>query len=451
MAPPAPASCAVFDDSFSSNVGLPILDGPGGGAPVESTIEVSGAGSYLSDVDATTEISHTFSSDLDVTLTSPEGTTVTLTSDNGTSLDDVFNGTQWDDDSDPDGALPYTVNDGLASDHAYVNGVAAIRLVPEEPMAAFIGENPNGTWRLAVRDDAGGESGTLSTWGLSIRTLQAAPIPSPFSAHAGPGLAIPDNAPPVTTTLDVSAAGGYLFDLDLTTALAHPSPADVDMTLTSPAGTVVTLTTDNGAAFDDVFNGTVWDDGADPDGVLPYPNTGNPGMVTDNAYSGNVVATPLTPEEAMGAFIGEDPNGTWTLTMRDDTGTEAGTLASWSLAGQTSVCQGPSEVTVGDAKTPERRRKPTTVKVPVTLSAPSSETVEVTYETAPASARRRDFKRASGLISISPGETEKMIKLELIGDRRKENREIFSVVLTPFSNAIIVRGSGFVTIKRSDY
>ena len=45
------------------------------------------------------------------------------------------------------------------------------------------------------------------------------------------------------------------------------------------AGTIVTLTTDNGAGNDNVFSGTVWDDDANPAGQVPY--TTNNGLVTD--------------------------------------------------------------------------------------------------------------------------------------------------------------------------
>jgi hypothetical protein len=49
-------------------------------------------------------------------------------------------------------------------------------------------------------------------------------------------------------------------------------------------------------------------------------------------------ATPLVPEEALGAFIGENPNGTWTVTIDDDAGGDIGTLNSWSLALTTATC-----------------------------------------------------------------------------------------------------------------
>ncbi len=98
----------------------------------------------------------------------------------------------------------------------------------------------------------------------------------------------------------------------------------------------MTLTTDNGAGNDNVFNGTLWDDSANPAGQVPY--TTNNGLVTDNAYVNLTTATPLVPEEAMAAFIGEDPNGTWTLTISDDLAGDGGSLDSWSLDIDTFSC-----------------------------------------------------------------------------------------------------------------
>ena len=45
---------------------------------------------------------------------------------------------------------------------------------------------------------------------------------------------------------------------------------------------MVTLTTDNGAGNDNVFNGTKWDDDANPGGQVPYAT--NNGLVTDQTY-----------------------------------------------------------------------------------------------------------------------------------------------------------------------
>ena len=78
-------------------------------------------------------------------------------------------------------------------------------------------------------------------------------------------MAIPTGPAVVTSTLVVSGAGTSLLDVDLTTFIPHTFAADLDITITSPAGTVVTLTTDNGAGNEDCVKlrgDGFWDDNA---------------------------------------------------------------------------------------------------------------------------------------------------------------------------------------------
>jgi uncharacterized repeat protein (TIGR01451 family) len=332
--PATPAGCSPTTTTFTQAAPTAVPTGPG---VVTSTVAVSGAGPYLFDLDVTTFLRHTFAADLDVTITSPAGTVVTLTTDNGAGNDDVFNGTVWDDDANPAGQVPYTTNAGLVTDHPYVNLTLASPLVPEEALAAFIGEDPNGTWTLTISDDLAGDGGSLDSWSLAVTTFPSAPITTvvPTVTQSTP-VAIPTGPAVVTSTLLVSGAGTSILDANVTTFITHTFAADLDVTITSPAGTVVTLTTDNGAGNDDVFNGTVWDDDANPAGQVPY--TTNNGLVTDHAYVNLTLASPLVPEEALGAFIGEDPNGTWTLTISDDLAGDGGSLDSWSLDLVTFTC-----------------------------------------------------------------------------------------------------------------
>ena len=76
--------------------------------------------------------------------------------------------------------------------------------------------------------------------------------------------AIPTGPAVVTSTIEVAGAAAYLTDLDLITNLTHTFVGDLDITLQSPAGTVATITTDNGAGNDNVFAGTTFDDQANP-------------------------------------------------------------------------------------------------------------------------------------------------------------------------------------------
>jgi subtilisin-like proprotein convertase family protein len=310
---------------FTNTTPVAIPTGPG---VVTSTIVVAGANSYLYDLNMTTFIQHTFAADMDITIMSPAGTVVTLSSDNGTGNDNVFNGTVWDDSANPAGQVPYTTNNGLVTDHVYVNLTLASPLVPEETFGAFIGENPNGTWVITISDDLAGDGGSLDSWSLEI-TSGAAPSTSSQSFSNITPTPIPTGPAVASAVITVTGMTGSILDLNLTTFIQHTFAADMDITLMSPAGTVVTLSSDNGTSNDNVFNGTVWDDSADPDGQVPY--TTNNGMVTDNAYVNLTLASPLTPEESMAAFNGEDPNGVWTITISDDLAGDGGSLDSWTL------------------------------------------------------------------------------------------------------------------------
>jgi len=332
-APPGPPECGTSTAYFENGTPVAIADQ----GVTTSTIDVSGVGSSVWDVNAVTFLRHTFSGDLDVTITSPAGTVVTLTTDNGGSNDDVFDGTVWDDQANPGVQVPYTSNPGLVGDYAYVNGFAASPLAPEEALSAFMGENPNGTWTITISDDASGDFGALTAWGLQITTLQNGITTSTTSFHPNDApVPIPDLGGVISNIDASSHHGTFLCRLRVTTAITHTFPGDLDMTVESPLGTIVTLTTDNAGTNDDAFNGTTWEDGVNPGGQVPYST--NDGLVTDTAYVSGTPVLSLVPEEALAAFIGEDPRGTWTLTISDDAAGDAGMLDSWSLEVKTCTC-----------------------------------------------------------------------------------------------------------------
>ncbi len=343
VAPTAPPGCVPTTTTFTNSTAVVIPTGP---AVVTSTIVVAGAGTSLWDLDLTTNITHTFAADLDITLMSPAGTVVTLTTDNGAGNDDVFNGTLWDDSANPAGQVPYVTNAGLVTDHPYVNLTTATPLVPEEAFAAFVGEDPNGTWTLTISDDlAGTDGGSLAAWSLALTTFPAAPVASPVQTfNQGTATAIPTGPAVVTSTLVVAGLTAPICNAVFRTdTLPHTFAADLDITLMSPTGTVVTLTTDNGAGNDNVFNGTQWTDDANPLGQVPY--TTNAGLATDHPYVNLTTATPLEPEESMGAFMGELGNGTWTVTVSDDLAGDGGTF-TWGLDFITCACPTTADLSV---------------------------------------------------------------------------------------------------------
>lgn len=142
---------------------------------------------------------------------------------------------------------------------------------------------------------------------------------------------IPNTGTPlITSTLFVAFNIPYIWDMSVSTPISHTFPGDVDMTLQSPDGRIVTLTTDNGAGNDNVFANVEWYDFADLDGTLPY--TQNAGLVTDHPYLNNTGAGTLHPEESFGGFVGEATGTTWTLTINDDANQDGGSLNGWGLS-----------------------------------------------------------------------------------------------------------------------
>jgi subtilisin-like proprotein convertase family protein len=334
-APAPPPGFLSTTDTFTNTNPVTI---PSTGTPtVSSTITVSGIGTYIHDVDLKTFIRHTWNSDLHVTLQSPSGTVVTITTANGGSNVDVFNGTLWDDSADPGNQVPYTApsaTSNMVTDTKYTSGVAKPTLTPEEPLAAFIGEDPNGVWTLTIYDAFDLDGGTLDQWSLIITTLDgtASLLPQVSFTNNTPVTIPASGTPTVSSTMTVSDAPTYLKKLTLQTFITHTWNSDLHVTLQSPSGTVVTITTANGGSNDDVFNGTLWDDSADPGNQVPYTApSATSNMVTDTKYTSGVAKPTLTPEEPLAAFIGEDPNGVWTLTIYDAFNFDGGQLSSWTL------------------------------------------------------------------------------------------------------------------------
>jgi subtilisin-like proprotein convertase family protein len=321
---PIPPQCTSNTVSASRFNAIPI---PNTGTPlITSTLFVAFDIPYIWDMSVSTPISHTFSGDIDMTLQSPDGRVVTLTTDNGAGNNNVYGNVEWYDFADLNGTLPYTQNAGLVTDHPYADNVGAGVLHPEESFGGFVGESTGNQ-----------DGGTLNGWGLSFLALNQTPntIFNSF-ASADPAAAIPEQTV-FTRTITVSGMPGVLQTLELNGLISHTNNADLDITLTAPDGRVATLTTDNGGSNDNVFVDTQWADRFSFSGQIPYTNTA--GLTTDRLYANNVNASGLVPEESMSMFRGINPNGTWTLTIVDDTVGNTGTLNGWALDMLTATCE----------------------------------------------------------------------------------------------------------------
>jgi len=303
-APPGTTSTTV--NVSGAGAGTAIADN----SSFDVTAAVGGVGTYLWDLDLNIDITHTFAGDLDITLTSPAGSTVVITTDSGGGNNDVFSGTLFDDQAGAGNEV---------TDFVFTDGVTASPLIVEGTLDRFRGEDPNGTWTLTVGDDAGGDQGTLNGWSLDVTTLDTVPTDgSALTVANAPALAIVDNTT-VADTIVVSGADAFTCEVELFTDITHTFAADLEITLVGPTGTIATITTDTGGGNDDVFAGTLW-----------TRNSVN--AATDFVFTSGVMATDLQPEGSLAAFLGEDPNGAWVLNINDDAGGDQGTLNSWSVS-----------------------------------------------------------------------------------------------------------------------
>jgi hypothetical protein len=86
----------------------------------------------------------------------------------------------------------------------------------------------------------------------------------------------------------------------------------------------------------------------------------------------------------------------------------------------------------------------------VTLSHASDEKVKVDYKIVGETADGDDYVVKTGRVKFDPGETEKTIKIGILGDLKAEGDETFRVVLRGAKNVEIDDGRGIGTIIDND-
>ncbi len=125
--------------------------------------------------------------------------------------------------------------------------------------------------------------------------------------------AIPDLVT-TTSTLAVSGDTASIAKVTVWLDITHTYDGDVDIYLISPTNTIIELSTDNGG-WGDNYTNTVFDDNAATSitaGTAPFAGT-------------------FRPEAPLSALVGEDANGTWTLSVSDDEVVAQGTLNAWGI------------------------------------------------------------------------------------------------------------------------
>src|SRR5262249_39160304 len=139
---------------------------------------------------------------------------------------------------------------------AFADKVNQPFLIPEGAMGAMYDRNPNGTWKLVVKDTAPHDTGILYSWAVTITTLPLDPpavstFPTDNTSHP-----IPDGGT-LTATLNVNSVGPVLDRVTVQTYLTHTNSGDLRVVLTAPSGLTTTLVDQVGNNLVGLYYGTL--------------------------------------------------------------------------------------------------------------------------------------------------------------------------------------------------
>lgn len=285
-----------------------------------SRLDVSGVDGNITDLNVELNIDHTYTSDLVVHLIAPDGTKLRLfkaVGDDGNN----FSGTLLDDEA----------GSSIKNADAPFDGTYKAM----GSLSKFDGVNPNGEWKLRIRDRFAEDGGRLNNWTLSMETDGdnggdgegndgGGSNSGSFTSNERVDIDA-DRANTVQSKLTVDGVDGSISDMNVKVDIDHTWDEDLLVTLVSPSGTRVQMIRYVGEDGDG-FNNTMLDDSASvdiADGSAPFSGT-------------------FRPHQSLANFNGEDANGVWTLIVRDNVAEDGGSLNSWTLEVETDGSRGRS-------------------------------------------------------------------------------------------------------------
>ena len=218
--------------TYTNEENAPIPADGGSSGVTESTIEISDNGT-IEDLNVQINLTHTWDSDLDITLIAPDGTVVELTSDNG-SFGDNYTNTLFDDEALTD----------ITSGYAPFSGTFR----PEGDLSDFDGMDMSGIWTLRIVDDMGGDTGTLDSWSLQFTVDGETIVYEEFD-----GLNTFEDTLPAVMDDDVSDTHEYYGvvgdDMEIDYEVTSPVPVTISNIVVNTDGTYQIIGDFNSLAF----------------------------------------------------------------------------------------------------------------------------------------------------------------------------------------------------------
>lgn len=261
-----------------------------------STLTVSGVG-VLSDVNVLNLTgTHGWMEDVEIELTSPQGTTVKIMTSSCGSTDDFD--LNFDDEATP-GSWPCPPTDGGTYQ-------------PSNPLSAFDGENADGTWILTIYDIEAIIDGELSSWGLEFESF--ADTGNHCQATNVDPTAVDDNA---TVTEDDPAT---VFDVLNNDTDPDGGQMDIQSVTQGSNGNVVNQT-----------SSVTYEPNADYCGADSFTYTLNGGsMATVNVTVDCVDDAPVAVDDT--ASVNEDSSVNVVAVLDNDTDIDGGPLSIDSVS-----------------------------------------------------------------------------------------------------------------------
>ena len=448
----APAAASADAQSGVNQTPITIVD-DAPASPYPSAIDIAGMQGRITDVYVSVKnLYHPTPGDLDILLVAPSGRASILMSDAciGTGIyNRTFTFHQQANQLMPQvgGCAEYFYRPSNY-ENELESWVDAPQVNHPTTLDTFIGDDPNGMWRLMILDDDDKYDGKVANgWSLTVETQ----VPDATLPGAG-GTGAAD---PYPMTRTVSGFGGVVTDVDVTLGgLYHERPIDLDVLLVGPRGQHVMLMSD--ACGQWLVKRAQWTWSANGGGPMAGPLAvcfGSTFDPTDHDPTETALPAPA-PAGPYGsdltAFDLTDPNGDWKLYVADDDlSTGTGFLTEkFRLDIQTRPGAGTGldvdALTVDEGKAGELTLTRTT---PYQRLGRATVTLTTTPGTAGAGS---DFAPVATSVEFAPSEATKSVAVRALTDALPEDVETFDVAITGTSGDASPVGRQKATVSIRD-